>query len=67
MALLALVVGSDYAGLAIALALTHGSPEVQAMVALRLRPGLHPPAGHSCASRWGCWSPRPTRRGFGAC
>jgi hypothetical protein len=40
MALLAVVVGSDYAGLAIALALTHGSPEVQAMVALRLRPGL---------------------------
>ena len=40
MALLAVVVGSDYAGLAIALALTHGSAEVQAMVALRLRPGL---------------------------
>ncbi|MEP7175164.1 MAG: hypothetical protein ABI860_01350 [Gemmatimonadales bacterium] len=40
MALLALVVGSDYAGVCIALALTHGSPEVQAMVALRLRPGL---------------------------
>jgi hypothetical protein len=40
MALLAVVVGTDYLGLAIALALTHGSPEVQAMVALRLRPGL---------------------------
>ncbi|HUR96088.1 MAG TPA: hypothetical protein VMY76_16025 [Gemmatimonadales bacterium] len=40
MALLALVVGSDYAGLCIALALTHGSPEVRAMVDLRLWPGL---------------------------
>ena len=40
MALLAVVVGTDFAGLCIALALTGGSPEVQAMVALRIWPGV---------------------------
>src|ERR1700692_537079 len=40
MALLALAVGSDFLGLCLALALTGGSPEVQAMVALRIWPGL---------------------------
>jgi hypothetical protein len=40
MALLALVVGTDFFGLCLALALTGGSPEVQAMVALRIWPGL---------------------------
>jgi hypothetical protein len=48
MALLALVVGSDYAGLCIALALTGGSPEVQAMVQLRIWPGLIHLLGIAC-------------------
>src|SRR5215210_62181 len=48
MALLALVVAADYAGLCIALALTHGSAEVQAMVTLRQWPSLVHLAGILC-------------------
>src|SRR5215212_2172471 len=62
MALLALVVGSDYAGLCIALALTHGSPEVQAMVDLRLWPGLIHLLGLLCFALGLCVaSPNPPK------